>query len=68
MSGERQTPPLFLDLELRVEQKFVLESWRRQIPLLTREELQELALSMAKQLMVKDNITAQLMRGDIGGC
>jgi Phycobilisome degradation protein nblA len=52
-----------INLELRIEQKFDLERYRRQLPGYTHDQLQEMVGELTKQLMVKDNIVRQLLRG-----
>jgi hypothetical protein len=51
-----------LDLTLTMEQDFHLAKIAAEVENLSPEQCRELLLEVARQLMIKDNITRQLMR------
>jgi hypothetical protein len=52
-----------LSIQLSLEQEFNLQVYREQVQRLSQEQAQECLLEVIRQLMVKDNIIKNLLKG-----
>jgi Phycobilisome degradation protein nblA len=55
-----------LELELSLEQQFSLNLYEKQVTKLSRDQAQELLISVIHQLMIKDNAIRSLIKSGAG--
>jgi Phycobilisome degradation protein nblA len=55
-----------LELELSLEQQFSLNLYEKQVAKLSRDQAQELLISVIYQLMIKDNAIRSLIKSGAG--
>lgn len=54
-----------LNLELTVEQEFQLKVYEAALENLTLEDARAMILELSRQLMIKNNLLIQVMRGEL---